>query len=394
MTDSIKARVIAAVAALLLTAVAYGTTPLTPENNGLGFDGAFYAAMAGHPQLRPELAYVGPWAYRVAAPAIIARLPWDTLTNFRVAGFVASAASVFLMFLILEAVGLSAPSCAIGVVLYSGVFWAIKFASYTPGYIDAETQLCLLAIIYLTISGRFLPLVAMFVISVLVKESLIAFVPFAAAALNRQRRGHFDTRTGAIGAALILAPLMAIAVIHGVVTTMTALDSGAELREQIRVLGTLDYWPVLLHSLWSGLGLLFIVALFHPRPWIRFAREHYEWTVYSMVAVALVFGGRDKGRLFLYLLPAAVMFSVMAIDDLQLLKRGARGIACLAMLLLAHLFIGNHLSPIGTHDEYLAKLVPEHSDGTFLPYLRRNLAITVAVLGASWLLLRQPSLKE
>lgn len=386
-----RARGVALLGALLIAAAVCATTPLTTSNDGYGFDGAFYAAMAGHPRIKPELAHVGPWAYRVAAPAIVKRLPWDTLTNFRVVAFICSAAGVWLMFLILSQLGFTEPLCWIGLALYAGVFWAVKFACYTPGYIDAETQLALLTIIYLTLRGWWLPLIAAMVIGVLVKESLLALLVFSSIAFNRKHGGRLDARNGPLAAALIVLPLLTLAIVRGLVTTVTEIDTGAEIREQLRVLATPRYWAVLLHATFSGLGLLAILAALRPRGWIIFAREHYEWIAYVALGIVLLFGGRDKGRLFLYLLPAAVIAAVLVIENLRALGRGVPGRLWLGLLLLAHAFIGNLLTPVGPVERFAARLTPEHSDATHLVYLWQNLAIAVAFLVATWMLLRPAS---
>ncbi len=378
-----------ALAALLLTAAVFATTSVTATNGGLDFDGVFYAAMAGHPQLKPELARVAPWAYRVATPALVQALPWDTLTSFRVLVFATNVAALLLIFLILKGLGFADRLCWIGLALYAGVFWAVKFSFASPAYIDAETQLVLLAIIYLTVHAYYLPLVAVLIVAGLQKEALAAFSVFAAVALIRQQGGRVTLSTGLLGATLIAAPFCTIFAVRSMVTTLTSIDTGKETEEQLRLLVTPGYWPVLLHSSFSGLGLLGIVVLLRPRRWLAFVREHYEWIAYVAIALAILFGGRDKGRLFLNLLPAAVIFAVMVIDDLQVLKSGTRGLAWIAVLLLTHAYLGNYLTPMADGLEGLARLVPEHSEGTYLPYLWRNIAITAGFLLATLVLARR-----
>lgn len=390
-----KPRILILLAGLIFTAAVCATTPLTPENRAVG-DGVFYAAMAGHPRINPDYAHVGPWAYRVATPAVAAQLPWDTITNFRVLAFVSTVATLFLMFLILEQLGFGASLCAAGVVLYACVFWAVRFACYAPAYIDSETQLMLLAIVYLTIRGWYVPLIAVMIIAVLVKESLVAFLLFTAVRLHRQYGSQVNTRTGLIVAGLVIAPLVAIGVVRSLVTTVSALDTGAEIREQLRMLMTPAYWAVLLHAIFSGLGLLPFVIALRPRRALAFMREHHEWIAYVLITTVLLLGGRDKGRLFLYVLPAMIVFAVCAIDDLGTFRRGRRGLAWLVALVVAHAFIGNYLTPMGSQAEYLAKLAPEHAGAAHLPYLWRNLVIAGGFLAVTRALLwpkPQPSMR-
>ena len=381
----IKARILVLAGALAFTAVVCAMTPMGTGNPG---DGAFYAAMAGHPRINPNMARVGPWAYRVAVPALVKQLPLDTITSFRVVAFATTVATLFLMFLILEQFGFAASLCAAGVALYAGVFWAVRFACYAPAYIDAETQLMLLAIVYFTIRGWYAPLIVVMVAAALVKESLPAFLLFTIAALYRRHAGHVDARTSFLVGALVILPVVTIGVVRVLVTTVSALDTGSEVREQVRMLATPSYWAVLLHAVFSGLGLLPVVIALRPRRVMAVARERYEWIAYALLAIVLAFGGRDKGRLLLYALPAAVLFAVVAIDDLGILKRSSRGMAWLVILVVAHLYIGNYLTPIGTELEYLAKLAPEHNPNAHLPYLWRNLAIATGFAAVTWVLLR------
>ena len=294
-------RVLVLLGALAFTAVVCVATEVTPDNRGTRYDAAFYAAMAGHPQIEPVyLAHVGPSAYRVAIPAVAARLPWDTFTNFRVLSFVSTVATLFLMFLILEQLGFAASRCAAGVVLYTCVFWAVRFACYAPVYIDAETQLMLLAIIYLTIRDHYLALIPVMIIAVLVKESLAACLLFTAVRLHRQHTGQVNTRTGLIVAALVIAPLLAIGVVRTLVTTVSAVDTGAEVPEQLRLLMTPSSWAVLLHALFSGLGLLPFVIALRARRALAFAREHYEWIAYVLTAAVLIWWARQRPAVAVY----------------------------------------------------------------------------------------------
>jgi hypothetical protein len=362
--------------ALIVTAAVFVTTPLTPSNAGYDFDGMFYAAMAGSPRVKPALAHVAPWCYRVATPAVAARMPFDTLTSFRSLAFVANVASLVLLFLIARSLGFAGSLALVGVALYAGVFWTLKFSFYSPAYIDAQTQVLLLAIVYLTVESRFAPLVVVLAVAVLQKESLVAFSLFAVAALLRQRQQ--SSNTFVLAAALILAPVAALLTVRALVPAAQSLDTTEETLEQLRQLVTLGFWPIFIQSLFSGMGLLIVVLSIRPASWMSFVRERYEWVVYSIVALALLFGGRDKGRLFLYLLPAVIVCALVVIDNLRATAGARRALIWIAVLLALHAYLGNYLTPMGTFEEYLARLVPEHSEGRYLPYLARDLAVAGA----------------
>ena len=202
---------------MLLTAVVFATTPVTTNNEGFDFDGLFYAAMAGSPLVMPEMAHAAPWCYRIVTPYLVSLLPWETLTSFRIAAFGSDVVSLVTLFLILRRLGFADDQSLFGVALYAGVFWTLKFSFYSPAYIDPETQLFLLAIIYLTIDRRYIALVPVLILAALQKESLAAFSVFSATALVRERGGHLSTSSGLLASTMFAAPLGAIAIARAVV---------------------------------------------------------------------------------------------------------------------------------------------------------------------------------
>jgi len=381
------------VLALIVTAAVFLTTPLTPSNAGYDFDGMFYAAMAGSPRVKPALAHVAPWCYRVATPALVSRMPFDTLTSFRSLAFVANVASLVLLFLIARSLGFSGSLALVGVALYAGVFWTLKFSFYSPAYIDAQTQVLLLAIIYLTVESRFVPLVVVLAGAVLQKESLAAFSLFAVAALLRHQRRQ-SPGTFVLAAALIFAPVAALFTVRALVPAAQSLDTTQETLEQLRQLIAPGFWPIFIQSLFSGMGLLIVVLSIRPASWMSFLRERYEWIVFSIVALALLVGGRDKGRLFLYLLPAVIVCALVVIENLRVTSGARRGLIWIAVLLVLHVYLGNYLTPMGTFEEYLARLVPEHSEGRYLPYLARDLALAGAFVMFTLAWARAPGSKN
>ena len=146
----------------------------------------------------------------------------------------------------------AASLCAAGVALYAGVFWAVRFACYAPAYIDAETQLVLLAIVYFTIRGWYAPLIVVMITAAIVKESLPAFLLFTIVALYRRHAGRVDARTSLIVGALVILPVVTIGIVRVLVTTVSALDTGSafELTSGYRSPATNAF----LHRLDSGVA--------------------------------------------------------------------------------------------------------------------------------------------
>lgn len=375
--------------ALLLTGAVFVTTDVTTNNRGLDFDGVFYAAMAHHPEIAPDLAHVVPWCYRVLTPAVVSVMPWETLTSFRVAAFVSDVASLALLFLILRGLGFSGELAGIGMMLYGGVFWTLKFSFYAPAYIDPETQVVLLAIIYLVIARRYAALTPALIVAALQKESLAALSLFCVAALVRDRGDRTWPSVMLYAAAMVAAPLAAILVTQALVVAGPD-DSYSSVREvvrQIRLMRFLEFWSVLAQSTFSGLGILLLVAVLRPRSWVRFFRDRYEWIVYAATGIALLFAGRDKARLFLYLLPAAILCSTMVVRDAMETIGRRRALAWAAVMLALHFYAGGYLTPIRSFDDYLARMVPEHSKGLYRMYLVRNavLAGGFLIFSMAWL---------
>lgn len=366
--------------ALLLTAAVFATTPITTNNSGFDFDGVFYAAMAGSPRVTPTMARVAPWCYRVVTPSLVSLLPWDVLTSFRIVAFASDVLSLVILFLILRRLGFAEDVSLFGVALYAGVFWTLKFSFYSPAYIDPETQVFLLAIVYLTITARYIALMPVLILAALQKESLAAFSVFSVTALVRDRGGRLSASSILPALALIAAPLAAIGITRFVVSPVNTYSGVQETLGQLQLLLSAGFWPVFAQSIFSGAGLLPMVLIVRPRPWLKFLRARYEWIAYFAVSIALLFAGRDKARLFLYLLPVIVVCSVIVAEEVKTLSGMRRAVIWMAALLAIHFYVGGYLTPMGSFEDYLARMVPEHAGRTFLPYLARNLVLAAALL--------------
>jgi hypothetical protein len=363
--------------AAALVAAVFLTTPVTEHKGGYDYDGVFYAAMAnGEHGIEAHLA---PWSYRIITPLLAGQLPWSTLTNFRALALVTTFAELILFGWLLGRLDFSPSLRVFGVLLYAGVFWTLKFSFYAPAYIDYQTRLLLLAIIALTLAGRPASplLMGVFVIGALQKESLVAFVPFATATMLLRGSSRDAWLRGAL---LVIACAAALVAVRTHVIVANPDQSQTQLMfTQASALLAPTRWPMLLQAALSGLGLLPALLIASPRRWAPFLREHREWYVYGAIAVVLLAGGLDKARLFLYLLPLAV---ILALSSISAFERGLPPRVFwlwAAPLLVVHFYLGGYLSPIGNVATYLAKFVPEHAANTFMPYLIRNVAVSLVV---------------
>ncbi|MBL0344172.1 hypothetical protein [Candidatus Villigracilis affinis] len=355
------------------------TTPVTESNQGFDYDGRIYGVMAGEKSFEQELAYIAPWRYRVLTPFLASQLPLDVLDNFRVLAVGSNILSLFVLFLVLQQIGFSRGFAILGIFLYGGVFWTLKFSFYSPAYIDYLTQLILLLIIYLTLRRSFLLLIPVFILAALQKESLAAFSLFSAVYFLRERSARGWVASFAYILLLFAVSFGTLLLIRYLIDVDGLSSQTGAVLWEFRKLRDLETWLVLLQSIFSGLGFIPILLILHYRPWLELLRQRWEWIIYAVISLLFVFGGSDKGRLFLYFLPLAVILVLHSIRALKEFQPETRFRAWIIMFLLAHLYIGRYITPFGTFSQYLARMVPEHSDGEFKPYLITNLILGLAL---------------
>lgn len=355
------------------------TTPVTESNQGFDYDGRIYGVMAGEKSFEQELAYIAPWCYRVLTPFLASQLPLDVLDNFRVLAVGSNILSLFVLFLVLQQIGFSRGFAILGIFLYGGVFWTLKFSFYSSAYIDYLTQLILLLIIYLTLRRSFLLLIPVFILAALQKESLAAFSLFSAVYFLRERSARGWVASFAYILLLFAVSFGTLLLIRYLIDVDGLSSQTGAVLWEFRKLRDLETWLVLLQSIFSGLGFIPILLILHYRPWLEFLRQRWEWIIYAVISLLFVFGGSDKGRLFLYFLPLAVILVLHSIRALKEFQPETRFRVWIIMFLLAHLYIGRYITPFGTFSQYLARMVPEHSDGEFKPYLITNLILGLAL---------------
>ncbi len=366
------------VLAVILVSAVFITTPVIDHGLGFDSDGRMYGVMAGSHLFPSSMANQAPWCYRVLTPYLAHLLPWDTLQNFRFLAYVSTLLSLCLLFLIFRRVRFSSELSILGVLLYAGVFWTVRFSFYSPAYIDYQTQLFLLLIIYLTITEHYVILLPALVLSALQKESLAAYALFSALHLVRCRRNRSGLLLGVAVISLIVLPLGSVLLVRYLVPAENTMNSTLALLKEISRLREPGFWVILWQACFSGLGLLPVILVIQHGPWIGFLRRHVEWIIYFLISILFLFGGIDKSRLFLYSLPMVILLGMHVLAGLAAMVEGRRFLAWALIMVLLQFFMGGYLTPMGTFSGYLAKMVPEHSGGLFIPFLIRNCLIAVA----------------
>jgi len=118
---------------LLMLILSWLTTPLIKSHDGLDSDGVFYAAMARRANIPDDTTLIyAPWCWRVLTPYLSSKLPFDIVGDFKALAFVSNLISLMLLYGLLRRVNRSPKAALLGVLLYAGVFWTVKFSFYSP----------------------------------------------------------------------------------------------------------------------------------------------------------------------------------------------------------------------------------------------------------------------
>lgn len=363
-----------------LLAVVAMTTPLVPIAGGYDSDGIHYAAMAG---ARIPVAIAGheaPFGWRVLTPWLAGLMPGSFLFRFRALGLLSNWATLVLVYETLRSLRRSVLASLVGLLLYAGVFWTLKFSWYSPFYIDAQTQLFLALVTFLAVRGAFPWILVILPIAALQKESATVAGLFAVACFARRNGWHsmVTARYAAFVGLGSTLPLLAVRWFVG------PLPQEWSLSHAFAVLLAQPSLPAkLVMSSVSGLGILVVLLPVHGRHTLKFFRAHPEWGLYGGVTLLLTFGGVDKSRLFLYTLLPLTVAAVHVIDELYLRRERWADRTWLAATLLLHLWLGWHLTPMGDAREYLRRMVPEWAAAAGWPPVEYYTHVAVAL--GTWL---------
>jgi hypothetical protein len=378
---------------LLLAAIGL-TTPVTERAQGFDSDGKRYAAMADPDLFKPRFRSEKPWAWRVLTPFLAAQLPFETLRSFQVLAVLSSALSLLLMAAILRRCGFSEELVALGVVLYAGVFWSIKFFFYSPAYIDSMTQVFVLAVLAVVLAGHFAWVPLLLAVGVAQKESILFLAPvvwvsFAVGTGWRSRRSL------AYGAALVLPALAVLWVVRTVVEGTGDYTPLSMIASQLQVAMSPANWPRLLLAVFSGLGILPLLVAMRGRETATFLGANPLWLSLLVLGAFFLVAGEDKARLFLYALPAVVVLAVHAVRDVQSLGDSLRVRLWIGLAVALHLYLGHHFTPMGSFEAYMDRMVPMYAsdDAVWIGLLRVGAVALLFVGSTAWLVpgaLRRP----
>lgn len=370
---------------LAIIAAVWFSTPVTPHNEGLDSDGVHYAAMTLRDPRFQELASTAPYCWRLLTPWIASLVaphdPQRLVPTLRALNVVSAWVTLAALYALLRRLELSPSGRVIGVLLYAGVFWTVKFSFFSPAYVDHASQSLLMLALLAAAAKRWWLAVLVVALAAFQKESILAVVPVLI--VWRWRCAGLRTLHDRLWAvAAVVAPLGVVGVIRIAVAAsneyspwfmFTSIVAGQFSDPQ--------FWKLLAPELSVGLGAMLFVMLGCARRCAAWLRENPQWAVMLIVGVPLAFAGMEKARLLLPLLPACVILSAWLLD--RAWQCGSAGRAWVVLTLLIHVYLGHHLEPMSSIDEYFTRMTPLHGlqgrDAT-LELMR------VAVVAVLWLL--------
>lgn len=381
--------------ALGLVAAIFGFTERAANNRGFHSDGAFYAAMALESPDARDLARQAPWCWRVLTPWLVSAWPGPTpettgalQDRFAMLAQGSAVLTLVLLGVLLLRRGRSLAATMAGLLLYAGVFWTIKFAAFAPCYVDVEAQATIVAILLCLQTRVLMPTPLLLLVGALQREAVLFLLPAVLVQLWPALRAA-QPRAVVIGGLAVVLPVVALAALRLLIPPANDYAPLAAVQLVLRTqLLDFAFWPRLVAAVFSGLGLLAVIVLTGRRGVAARLRQEPAWLAALVCGALLLFGGVDKARLMLPLVPVFVVFACDVIDDL-LARYGRATFAWLILAIGLHAWLGNQFEPIGALDDYLNRLVPAHAPGSILPALTRDAVATAALLAATWFLRRR-----
>ncbi|MBN8550688.1 MAG: hypothetical protein J0M12_15345 [Deltaproteobacteria bacterium] len=383
-----------ALIAFCITLLVQLTTPVPPDLASCAFDGKFYGAMASSSG-EAWYVYQAPWCWRVLTPWMVSILPLPTLTAFQVLNFVFAWLNVALVGWLAQRICTPKSSALAAMLLYSGVFWSLKFSFYCPCYIDIQTQTFFLIVLCLLEVRRYRIIPWVLALGVLQKESIVLLAPVVAI---EQYCAQRDRKKALLYLLVLLGFCgVALAAVRGTITPVNQYLSEAAFRQQLvyDLESLLSFRSQILVNLLSGLGLLWLIAIWRGRVLLRFLRGNPQWAAVIVLGILPLFAGTDKGRFFLYMLPAVTIVAVYCLHPvLRALERRDR-VVCfwVAATLLLHFYIGHLLSPAGAPEEVFSRM-GQWPALTSVDAYRFIVCAVAWVILTIWLMRRRPQLLQ
>lgn len=357
-------------AGLVLPALTYAVviallwrfTAITPERDGRGHDGRYYAMMAGDESHASPFIPVAPFCYRLLTPSLASLLDGGVVWRFRVINAIAWWAALLAFHVLIRQCGLSRTAAYIGCAMLATCAWGPIAGLYNPCYVDPLMYFFIFAGLIL-LHRRSMWLVMLLPIAMLQREQVLIVW---ACSLSLAAVGDIRSisRRAAIHHALVLfACMLVYASLRWWIEPVfsTAAAPWAVAASVIKWLfEDAGYAVKSVLAIIYALGLPSIAALCLPdaRAWMREQR----WPLaYVVVAGLCIFGGSDKARLVFIATPVLIIAMLYGWSHLPDFARRP-SLAATTLLLHVYYQLPPHLMFAG--GKIIAPLVDEMDRGT------------------------------
>lgn len=371
---------VAAICAGIVLALVLTLRPVTPRiafNNGLGYDGMYYAALvrAMLGEVQPLLNERPNVANRPLPMAIVAasgpRTDPEIIRGFLVMNLISLVLAGAFLGATVHRVSGGVLLPAVAVLWWATLPGSVRWPLYYPVLVDGIGLLLLFALLFLIAAQRPLLFTLLVGPAMLARENVIVLVPMLWIALLPRGLRHASAWAAVAGAVAVgayawvrIAPPIAPAV---------PFDPLFEVRLNLDWFFTTTRgerfaaaWPL-------ALGLFALVPVLAWRSTAAFLRRELAWAYYLPVTVALILViGGDYDRYFMYLVPGLALLGFGAAAHVW------RSPSVIALATGLHLLMVRFPWPVGTSEqEYL-----RYSVATMEVTRLHELAIAALVLAA------------
>ena len=337
-------------------------TAITPERDGRGHDGRYYAMMAGDERHAESFIPVAPFCYRLITPALASLLDGPVVWRFRIVNAIAWWAALLAFHILIRQCGLSRTTAYVGCALLATCAWGPIAGLYNPCYVDPLMYLFIFTGLILLLR-RSAWLVVLLPIAMLQREQVLivwacSLSIAAAGGLRSLTRRQFAIHAGVFFACMLvyaglrwwIQPIFSTAAAPWAVAASVIKwlfeDTGYAMKSLLAIIYAL------------GLPAIAVLCLPEARSWMRTQR----WPVaYTVLAVLSVLGGSDKARLVFLATPVLIIAMLHGWSHLPDYARRA-GLAATACLLHVYFQLPPHLMLSGGLIQ--APLIDEMDRGT------------------------------
>ncbi len=290
---------------LILLTIILVSTPLIEYRGGLDSDGVHYASMANRfasnkwlTQLAYTIPSYAPWCWRVLTPFLVSLLPFPIIGSFKFIAFVSIYISLLLLYGILRLNKLSRTGSVLGMLLFVGVFWTVKFSFYSPCYIEFQTLTFILATLYLALRKTYWAIPVILALGVLQKESILFMIPVVYT-LYAQTHGWFSRQSIGYALSLIVLPIVALSIVRLSIHPLNEYSAMDHVLWSLSLFIKPGYWSRIFLEIFSGLGILPCILGLNIKYVYKFLRENLHWLVMIVLGLIILLGADDKARVLI-----------------------------------------------------------------------------------------------